>query len=142
MGPSEHDLEHPKKRRRREVERHPLAARLLFDDTVKGNAAIVSQSLWSRLVPADGIRVPNSLSCLMLTLNSIYRCCFTGSPGIPGHYPLVASARRDTRVHMDTPHSAAAAVARLDGSSPATRSHQDFSLCLCLSVYPEDLYYH
>lgn len=55
MGPSEHDLEHPKKRRRREVEQHPVAARLLFDDSVKGNAAIVSQSLWSRLAPTEGI---------------------------------------------------------------------------------------
>ncbi|KEF63755.1 uncharacterized protein A1O9_01733 [Exophiala aquamarina CBS 119918] len=53
MGPSDHGLEHPKKRRRREVERRPLAARLVFDDTVKGNAAIVPQSLWSRLGSAE-----------------------------------------------------------------------------------------
>ncbi len=45
----EHELEHPKKRRRREIERRPLAARLAFDDTVKGDAAIVPQSLWSAL---------------------------------------------------------------------------------------------
>lgn len=57
MGPPNHGLEHPKKRRRREVELRPLAARLLFDDSVKGNAAIVSQSLWSRLGIAEGIYI-------------------------------------------------------------------------------------
>lgn len=60
MGPSEHDLEHPKKRRRREVQRIPLTARLLFDENVKGNAAIVSQTLWSQLALPNGRQHPSS----------------------------------------------------------------------------------
>ncbi|EXJ78213.1 hypothetical protein A1O3_09374 [Capronia epimyces CBS 606.96] len=44
-----HELEHPKKRRRREIFQRPLSARLVFDDTVKGDAALVSESLWTKL---------------------------------------------------------------------------------------------
>ena len=55
MNSLEHDLEHPKKRRRREILRRPHAARLVFDDSIKGNAAIVSESLWTQLsCEADG----------------------------------------------------------------------------------------
>ncbi|OCT48931.1 Peroxisomal biogenesis factor 6 [Cladophialophora carrionii] len=50
MDSSEHDLEHPKKRRRREIERRPLSTRLAFDDTVKGDAAVIPRSLWTRLI--------------------------------------------------------------------------------------------
>ena len=50
MDSFDHELEHPKKRRRREVERRPLVACLAFDDSIKGDAAIVPQGLWSRLV--------------------------------------------------------------------------------------------
>lgn len=48
-----HELEHPKKRRRREISRRPLSARLAFDDSVKGNAAFVPQGLWTQLAGAD-----------------------------------------------------------------------------------------
>lgn len=70
MDNFDHDLEHPKKRRRREVEARPLAARLLFDDTVKGDAALVSQSLWSRLT---GDRRGMLKTCILrlLVLNNI-----------------------------------------------------------------------
>lgn len=76
MGPSEHDLEHPKKRRRREVERRPLAARLLFDESVKGGAAIVSQSLWAQLALPTGnssAHSPNFRSGPLLTLHCVHR---------------------------------------------------------------------
>jgi hypothetical protein len=49
MDSVDHELEHPKKRRRREIERRPLTAKLLFDDTVKGDAAHFPQSLWPGL---------------------------------------------------------------------------------------------
>jgi hypothetical protein len=49
MDTLQHDLEHPKKRRRREISQRPLSARLVFDDTVKGEAALVSGSLWPKL---------------------------------------------------------------------------------------------
>jgi hypothetical protein len=62
MDSSEHDLEHPKKRRRREIERRPLSTRLAFDDTVKGDAAVVPHSLWTKLV--DGhTGMSNSINC-------------------------------------------------------------------------------
>jgi len=121
MGSSDHGLEHPKKRRRREVEVRPLAARLVFDESVKGNAAILSQGLWSRLSIAEGNYVSfRSISRSMLTPDSFYRYCLTGGPDFPSHYPLVAPTRRYIRVHMDPPHCAAAAVAYLDRSTPAT----------------------
>ena len=56
MDHSEHDLDHPKKRRRREVERRPLAARLVFDDHVKGDAALLSESLWAKLELLGGMK--------------------------------------------------------------------------------------
>ncbi|EXJ88437.1 hypothetical protein A1O1_05367 [Capronia coronata CBS 617.96] len=49
MDSLQHELEHPKKRRRREVQRRPLSARLVFDETVKGSAAFLSESLWAKL---------------------------------------------------------------------------------------------
>jgi hypothetical protein len=53
MASLEHELEHPKKRRRREILRMPLSARLAFDDTVQGNAAIVPRSLWTSLAGTE-----------------------------------------------------------------------------------------
>jgi hypothetical protein len=49
MEDYQHQLEHPKKRRRREVERRPLNVKLVFDDTLKGDAAIVPNELWNYL---------------------------------------------------------------------------------------------
>jgi hypothetical protein len=54
MNGSEHELEHPKKRRRREISRRPLAARLVFDDNLQIPGALVSRGLWERLVSEDG----------------------------------------------------------------------------------------
>ena len=53
MDSLEHEFEHPKKRRRREIERRPFTARLAFDDTVKGDAALIPQSIWSKLTNGD-----------------------------------------------------------------------------------------
>ncbi len=53
MASLEHELEHPKKRRRREISRMPLSARLAFDDTVQGNAALVPRKLWTSLAGTE-----------------------------------------------------------------------------------------
>ncbi|KAK5361749.1 peroxisomal assembly protein [Exophiala xenobiotica] len=53
MASLEHELEHPKKRRRREILRMPVSARLAFDDTVQGNTAIVPRRLWSSLTGTE-----------------------------------------------------------------------------------------
>ena len=39
------DLEHPKKRRRREY-RAPVSARLIPDEELRGTACVVSEDLW------------------------------------------------------------------------------------------------
>ncbi|OAP63708.1 hypothetical protein AYL99_02935 [Fonsecaea erecta] len=71
MDSLEHELEHPKKRRRREIERKPLAARLAFDDTVKTDAAVISQGLWSRLKGgSEDARYPSSNLFIALTPSS------------------------------------------------------------------------
>lgn len=49
MDSYEHQSEHRKKRRRREVLPRPVSARLTFDDSVSTNAALVSASLWLQL---------------------------------------------------------------------------------------------
>jgi hypothetical protein len=49
MDSYEHQSEHRKKRRRREVLPRPLSARLTFDDSVSGDAAILSPQLWQLL---------------------------------------------------------------------------------------------
>jgi hypothetical protein len=49
MDSYEHQSEHRKKRRRREVIPRPVSARLTFDDTLTGDAARVSPSLWQSL---------------------------------------------------------------------------------------------
>lgn len=55
MDSLEHGLEHPKKRRRREILRRHLATRLAFDDTIKGDAALIPEDLWSKLtIDRDG----------------------------------------------------------------------------------------
>ncbi len=51
MDTYEHESEHRKKRRRREIAPTPVNARLTFDDNVKGDAALVSPSLWELLLP-------------------------------------------------------------------------------------------
>ena len=48
------NLEHPKKRRRREIALRPLTARLLFDETIKGDAAVFAHGLWDRIGLGDG----------------------------------------------------------------------------------------
>lgn len=63
MDSLQHELEHPKKRRRREISQRPLSARLLFDDSVKGDAAIVPESLWTQLVgKKDGMATDSSIA--------------------------------------------------------------------------------
>ncbi|KAJ9615571.1 peroxisomal assembly protein [Cladophialophora chaetospira] len=71
MDSFDHELEHPKKRRRRELEPRPLLARLAFDDTIKGDAAIVPQSLWRKLIDRshDG-PTPSSTAYIALTPRS------------------------------------------------------------------------
>ncbi|KAL2444558.1 Peroxisomal ATPase PEX6 [Exophiala dermatitidis] len=54
MDSSQHELEHPKKRRRREPTLRPLSARLVFDDSIKGTAAFVSESLWVKIAGKEG----------------------------------------------------------------------------------------
>ncbi|ETN44336.1 uncharacterized protein HMPREF1541_10516 [Cyphellophora europaea CBS 101466] len=49
MDSYEHQSEHRKKRRRREVFPRPISARLTFDDSVAGDVALVSASLWQLL---------------------------------------------------------------------------------------------
>jgi hypothetical protein len=49
MEDHQHELDHPKKRRRREVERRPLNVKLVFDDTIKGDAAVVPDDIWARI---------------------------------------------------------------------------------------------
>jgi peroxin-6 len=53
MTSFEHDLEHPKKRRRREIDPRPVSARLAFDDAVKGHAAVIPQRLWTQLLGSN-----------------------------------------------------------------------------------------
>ena len=53
MDTYEHESEHRKKRRRREIAPTPVNARLTFDDNVKGDAALISPSLWQLLHPAQ-----------------------------------------------------------------------------------------
>jgi transcription elongation factor Elf1 len=50
MDTYEHESEHRKKRRRREIAPKPTSARLTFDDTLKNDIAIVSPTLWPILV--------------------------------------------------------------------------------------------
>ena len=47
------DTEHPKKRRRREIARRPVTARLLFDDHIADETAFVSADIWQE-VGAEG----------------------------------------------------------------------------------------
>ncbi|KAL2444534.1 Peroxisomal ATPase PEX6 [Exophiala dermatitidis] len=54
MDSSQHELEHPKKRRRREPALRSLSARLVFDDSIKGTAALVSESLWVKVAGKEG----------------------------------------------------------------------------------------
>lgn len=56
MAHLDHDLEHPKKRRRREIAPRPIVSRLLFDDNVKGDAAVVPEALWTRLALPKGLK--------------------------------------------------------------------------------------
>lgn len=49
MDSYERQSEHRKKRRRREVLPRPSSARLTFDDSIAGDAAIVSTALWQLL---------------------------------------------------------------------------------------------
>ncbi|KIV95651.1 hypothetical protein PV10_03277 [Exophiala mesophila] len=53
MDQLDHNLEHPKKRRRREIALRPLTARLLFDETIKGDAAVFAHGLWDRIGLSD-----------------------------------------------------------------------------------------
>lgn len=55
MDHLDHNLEHPKKRRRREVALRPLTARLLFDESIKGDAAVFAHGLWNKIGLADGM---------------------------------------------------------------------------------------
>lgn len=43
------ESEHPKKRRRRHYKDWPWSARLVLDDSLRGNVGIVSEDLWSAL---------------------------------------------------------------------------------------------
>ncbi|KAI1618085.1 adenosinetriphosphatase [Exophiala viscosa] len=68
MASLEHELEHPKKRRRREISRRPVAARLAFDDTTQAHTASVPQTLWSRLVSTENnARPPTAELFIALT---------------------------------------------------------------------------
>lgn len=49
MDGFENDLEHPKKRRRRE-HKAPASARLVGDETLRGITSVVSDDLWTELV--------------------------------------------------------------------------------------------
>lgn len=49
MSEFDYDSEHRKKRRRREIPPRPVNARLLFDESIKGDAAVVSESLAAAL---------------------------------------------------------------------------------------------
>lgn len=49
MDTCEYESEHRKKRRRREVAPNPIAARLTFDETIKSDAALISDALWQSL---------------------------------------------------------------------------------------------
>ncbi|KIX01660.1 uncharacterized protein Z518_09386 [Rhinocladiella mackenziei CBS 650.93] len=67
MDSFEHELEHPKKRRRREILPRPHLARLVFDDTVKGDAALISESLWTKLARREDEAHSSTTSFLALT---------------------------------------------------------------------------
>ena len=47
------ESEHPKKRRRRPYKERPLSARLVLDDSLRGNVGIISEDLWSALRPRE-----------------------------------------------------------------------------------------
>jgi hypothetical protein len=57
------ELEHPKKRRRRFYHEKPLSARLSLDDSLPGDAGLVDEDLWTKLIAlgreADGMSSPN-----------------------------------------------------------------------------------
>jgi hypothetical protein len=45
--------DHPKKRRRRDHNERILSARLLLDDSLRGNIGVVSEDLWVELGASD-----------------------------------------------------------------------------------------
>ncbi|RMZ84226.1 hypothetical protein DV738_g849, partial [Chaetothyriales sp. CBS 135597] len=49
MDTYDHESEHRKKRRRREIVAQPIRARLTFDETIKGDDAVLSAALWELL---------------------------------------------------------------------------------------------
>ncbi|RMD42144.1 hypothetical protein DV735_g2998, partial [Chaetothyriales sp. CBS 134920] len=49
MEAYDHESEHRKKRRRREIAAQPIRARLTFDESIKGDDAVLSAALWELL---------------------------------------------------------------------------------------------
>jgi hypothetical protein len=43
------ESEHPKKRRRRHYNEQPTSARLVLDDSLRGNVGVTSEDLWIKL---------------------------------------------------------------------------------------------
>lgn len=48
---SSHAFDHPKKRRRRLRNKNALSARLVLDDSLRGDAGVLSDDLYSDLFP-------------------------------------------------------------------------------------------
>lgn len=104
MESFDHELEHPKKRRRREISRRPLAARLAFDDSVKGNAALVPESLWAKL--ADGEegmpRRPYIRPCVQgRMLTGFCRCPPAHHDHLHSPHSLLSITHRSPGIHLD-----------------------------------------
>ncbi|KIW83379.1 hypothetical protein Z517_02624 [Fonsecaea pedrosoi CBS 271.37] len=103
MDSLEHEFEHPKKRRRREVERKPLSVRLAFDDTVKTHAALISQGLWSKLTGGTN-DAHNSTNNLFIAL----------TPSSPLHTELQDSTWTILPVKLREPQSSTDGLEQAD----------------------------
>ncbi|RMZ88388.1 hypothetical protein DV736_g4381, partial [Chaetothyriales sp. CBS 134916] len=104
MDAYDHESEHRKKRRRRrEIAAQPIRARLTFNDSVKGDDAVLSPALWQLLYsdqssasPADGQPPPELHSSAPSSASSFPICSSTTfvalSPSTPLHTSLEDSA--------------------------------------------------
>lgn len=111
MDTLDHDLEHPKKRRRREVSRRPLVARLAFDENVKGDSALIPESLWAKLtVSYDGMAL-DLVRRMIAKNNMLTDFCRRARADLDHlHRPhaVVSPTHRGARFYMDSPSCTAA----------------------------------
>jgi hypothetical protein len=73
MDSYEHQSEHRKKRRRREILPRPSSARLTFDDSITSDAAILSPQLWQLLHKNKSVNGKSRIYVLHVHIANIAR---------------------------------------------------------------------